>query len=243
MKQLVRPLKSVPWLIFAFLLCGLSLQVIYAVYRPISTFTPHELPAPPRVDLVKTLSLGDSIVSAKLLMLWLQSFSVQKGQFLANQQLDYDTLIAWLKVILALDPLANYPLFAASHLYTDVSDAQKQRKMLEFVYSEFFINPSQRWLWLAYVTVMAKHRLKELPLALKYAQAIAQHASRDTPLWAQEMQIFILEDMKKWEEAQRVVHDLLLNHQIIDPQELQFLQHKQDELVAKIKKNITGRDE
>ena len=47
--------------------------------------------------------------------------------------------------------------------------------MLEFVYREFLLDPNRRWPWLAHATVLAKHRLHDLPLALRYAGCAPAH--------------------------------------------------------------------
>ena len=49
---------------------------------------------------------------------------------------------------------------------------------------------------------MAKHRLNDLPLALRYAKALATHATGPgVPHWARQMQIFLHEDMGEYETA------------------------------------------
>ena len=73
---------------------------------------------------------------------------------------------------------------------------------------------------------MAKHRLKDLPLALRYAQAIAIHADPEMPRWAQEMQIFILEDMGELERARLVIGGMLSSGKVTDPNEIKFLNDK-----------------
>ncbi|ALG66521.1 hypothetical protein [Beggiatoa leptomitoformis] len=239
MKQLVRPLNAVPPFVIVLLFVSVLLQFSYA-FRPAASFTPQALPQPPDINLLKISSFGDEIVTAKLLMLWLQSFNAQKGRFLVNQSLNYDTLLAWLTIILDLDASASYPLFSASHLYTDVADPHKQRRMLEFVYTQFFVNPAQRWRWLAYVTVIAKHRLKELPLALKYAQAISRYVDVNTPQWTREMEVFILEDMGEWEKAYTVIERLFAQHELVEPADVQFFQHELHELEIKIQRKKIG---
>src|SRR4030067_2185329 len=109
-----------------------------------------------------------------------------------------------------LDPQGQYPLLAASRLYGEVPDPARQREMLEFVYHKFQEDPARRWPWLAHAAVIARHRLKELPLALKYAHALAdKSAGHDIPNWAQQMEIMLLEDMGEVETAQVLLGGLL----------------------------------
>ncbi len=78
------------------------------------------------------------------------------------------------------------------------------------MYREFLRDPDRRWPWLAHAALLAKHRLKDLPLARRYAQALERHTrARDLPLWARQMEIFILEDMNELEAARIMLGGLL----------------------------------
>jgi len=226
MTEQQRSVQNVPKIIIILLVLSLGGQIIWHYQLPPPNTKIQKLTSPPQQGLLHILSFGDMIVSAKILMLWLQAFDIQTGQFLPYQQLDYDKLQQWLEQILLLDPNSQYPLLVASHLYSSIQDPKKQLLMLELVYKQFFIDPDKRWPWLAHVTVIAKHRLKNLPLALKYAQAISNHATPNMPRWAKEMQIFILEDMGELEQARLVVGGMLASGQLTDLKEIEFLNEK-----------------
>jgi hypothetical protein len=226
MIQKQRTIRSVPKKVLCLLILSLGLQIIWHYQLPPSSAQIKSLTSPPRVELLRLFSLGDSIVAAKILMLWLQAFETQGGKFLSYQQLNYNTLQEWLARILHLDPKDQYPLLTASYSYSMVNDPFKKRQILEFIYQQFFIDPNTRWQWLAHAAILAKHRLKDLPLALKYAEAIAAHATPNMPYWAQEMRIFILEDMGELEEARLVIGGMLAKGQITDPNEIKFLNEK-----------------
>ncbi|MCK5877891.1 MAG: hypothetical protein KAG43_09665 [Candidatus Marithrix sp.] len=226
MNEQQRSVQNIPKTIIILLILSLGGQVIWHYQLPPPNTTVKKLTQPPQTGLLNILCFGDKIVSAKLIMLWLQAFDVQAGQFLSYKKLDYIKLQKWLEQILLIDPNSQYPLLAASHLYSSVSDHEKQRLMLEFVYQQFFIDPEKRWPWLAHVTVVAKHRLKDLPLALKYAKAISDYATPNMPRWAKEMQIFILEDMGELEQARLVIGGMLASGQLTDHKEIEFLNEK-----------------
>ncbi len=229
-----RNLVAVPFWIKGLLGIALVMQLIWHQYTPSPRVSIKELTPPPSLEIVKSLSLGDPISTAKVLMLWLQAFDNQSGQFLSNKQLNYQALELWLERILQLDPRAQYPMLAASYQYAHVrDDPKRQRQMLEFVYQQFFADPEHRWMWLAHVAILAKHRLKDLQLALKYAQAITEHATPNMPRWAQEMQIFILEDMGELERAQLVIGGMLTKGNLTDANEIAFLAKKLEELEQK----------
>ena len=138
---------------------------------------------------------------------------------------------AWLRALLELDPRGPYPLFAAARVYAEIRDPARSRLMLEFVYEQFLLDPNRRWPWLAHAALLAKHRLHDLPLARRYAAAIDRHTTAaDVPLWARQMEIFILEDMNEIEAARIMLGGLLASGKITDPAEAAFLKQRLEAL-------------
>jgi len=221
-----RSTRRVPKMVIGLLMLSLGIQIVWHQNAPEPSVQIQALTKPPQLELLRIFSLGDPIVAAKILMLWLQAYDSQAGKVFSYQQLNYNSLQKWLEQILHFDPKSQYPLLAASHFYSMIGEPHKKRQMLEFVYQQFFIDPATRWRWLAHAAILAKHRLKDLPLALKYAEAIAAHATPDMPYWAQEMRLFILEDMGELERARLIIGGMLANGQITAPDEIKFLNEK-----------------
>ena len=168
-------------------------------------------------------------------MLYLQSIDFSAGQAVPYRNLDYRRLVGWLRAILELDPRSEYPLFSAARVYAEVPDPERARIALEFIYEAFLNDPNRRWSWLAHAALLAKHRLNDLPLARRYAAAIDRlTTARDVPLWAKQMEIFILEDMNELEAAKIIIGGLLASGTIHDPAELRFLSRRLEELEARI---------
>jgi hypothetical protein len=190
----------------------------------------------PAENALRLAAAGEPIALAYLLMLYLQAFDYQAGTRVPYRDLDYDQLIGWLTRILALDPPGQYPLMSASRLYADIPDAAKQRKMLDFVYREYLKDPNRRWPWLAHATILAKHRLKDLPLARQYAAALQQHTTApDAPLWVRQMEPFILEDMNELEAAKIMIGGLLASGQVKDRRDLELLDRRLKALEERLK--------
>ena len=160
-------------------------------------------------------------------MLYLQAFDYHGTNALPYRKLDYARLIGWLRSIQELDPFSEYPLFAASRIYAEIPDPQRQRMMLDFVYAQFLLDPNRRWSWAAHAALVAKHQLKDLPLARKYAHAIDRlTTAKNVPLWAKQMEVFILEDMNELDAARIMLGGLLQSGQINDPGEKRFLESR-----------------
>ncbi len=229
-----RSMASIPiWILLA-LLISLAVQIIWHKYQPVPVAKVTQLSSPPSEAILNAISFGDPVAFSKLSMLWLQAHDNQPGVSIPFRQLDYEVLTQWLSVILALDPKAHYPLLSAARVFAQVPDAEKQRKMLTFVEHEFYKAPNKRWQWLAHAAFVAKHRLKDQKLALKFAKALADHATGEqVPNWAKQMQIFLLEDMGELDAAKILLGGLLESGQIKDPHEQQFLHQRLQELEDK----------
>ena len=161
--------------------------------------------------------------------MYLQAFDNQPGLSIPYRELDYGAVLAWLKAILTLDSNTQYPLMMAAQLYAQVPDPEKTRRMLEFVHEEFLHAPEQRWRWLAHAALVAKHRLGDMPLALRYADDITRNA-RTAQSWARQMRIFILEDMGESQAAAVLLGGLLEGGEVTDPAEIRFLAERLEKL-------------
>ena len=218
------------WLVLAF---ALAAQIGWQSTRPQRGTSASDLPPPPAPGVLRLASFGEPAAAARLAMLYLQSFDQRAGNELPYRDLDYGRLIGWLRAILDTDPRSAYPLFAAARIYAENPDPRKVRAMLEFIYLEFRKDPNRRWRWLAHAALVAKYRLGDLPLALRYANAIDRLTTRrDVPLWARQMRIFILEDMNEIEAAKVVLGGLLASGRIRDPAELRLLKRQLERLEA-----------
>jgi hypothetical protein len=231
-----RPLSHVSPSVLALLAAGLALQIGLHAVAPEPQAKAEDLPQPPSAALLRLASLGEPIALAKILMLQLQAFDYQSGTKIPYKDLDYARLEDWLSRILALDPTGQYPLMAAARLYAEVPREAKQRSMMDFIYRQYFLDPNRRWPWLAHATFLAKHRLKDMDLALKYAAALQKYTTaKDVPAWVMTMEIFIREDMNELETARMMIGGLIASGKITDRAELNFLEGRLHEIEERLK--------
>ncbi len=231
-----RSVADVPRVVLIILVVALSAQIAWHAARPLLDPSPRPLPEPLSKEQLQLSSLGDPVALAKMLMLWLQAFDNQPGISIPFRELDYNKVTGWLDNILVLDRRGQYPLLAASRVYSQVPDETRQRQMLEFVYEKFFEDPNRRWPSLAHAVYVAKHRLNDLPLALRYAEALAGHVTAgNVPHWVKQMPIYVLEDMDEIESAKILIGGLLESGAIKDEHELLFLMQRLERLEAEKK--------
>lgn len=221
-----RPVGAVPRWVLGLLGMTLAAQLALQSTLQPARRAAESLPPAPTAQALSLAAFGEQALLARLVMLYLQAFDLAR--------LDYARLTAWLGAVLDLDPRSDYPLFVAARVYAEVPDPARSRLALEFVYERFLADPDRRWPWLAHAALLAKHRLNDLPLARRYAQAIDRHTrSKDVPLWARQMEVFILEDMGELEAAKILLGGLLASGQIDDPAEAAFLRQRLAELEAR----------
>ena len=227
MSRSERALSAVPAWLWAALAFTLSVQLAWHAARPPLEVTGPGLSPAPGAAALRLASFGEPQAAARVFMLYVQSR--------AHTELDYQRLIGWLRAILELDPRSDYPLFAAARIYAENPDPARARAALDFVSQAFLDDPNRRWPALAQATLLAKHRLRDLPLAQRYAAAIDRHTTAPgIPLWARQMEIFILEDMGELEAAKVMLGGLLQSGEIDDPAEARFLAQRLQELEARL---------
>lgn len=235
-----RPVQRVPGLVLLVLGVALASQILLRLLYPASAPPPETLGSPPGTTMLRLASLGDPVPLAKAMTLYLQSFDMDTVHRIPYQRLDYARVEEWLQRILELDPDGQYPLLLASRLYAETENRDKARRMLQFIYGRFLEDPERRWPWLAHAATLAKHRLGDLELARRYAAAIQAHAKGPgVPLWARQMEIFILEDMNELEAARIMIGGFLARGQIHNPEEIRFLEGRLRDLEDR--QRVSGR--
>lgn len=221
----MRPVSAVPRWVLAFLAVSLATQVAWQARRDTGAAAPPELAPAPGPHALRLASFGEPEALARLTMVHLQSYRTP----------DYGRLIDWLQAILELDPRSQYPLFSAARVYAETADPARSRMALDFVYRQFLRDPNRRWPLLAHAALLAKHRLKDLQLARRYAQALQRHANgSDVPPWVKQMEIFILEDLNELDAARILIASLLESGTLDDPAELRFLKQRLEELERRL---------
>ena len=234
-----RPWRFVPPAAIVLLVLAAALQFILMASSPRPLARAEDLEPPPSGAALGWIRGFDRIPAAHLTTLYLQAFDNQPGISIPFRDLDYQRVREWLLTALGLDPAGQYPLLMASQLYAQVPDSSRQRFMLEFVSEQFPLDPERRWPWLAHGAIMAKHRLKDLPLALRFAQEIAQK-TKGAPAWARQMHIFLLEDMGEYEAARILLGGLLASGTVTDRHERVLLLERLESLKSSVE-NSSGR--
>ena len=226
-----RPMSHVPRAVRIGLVLALCTHIIWQAGTLKPSAVAAALLSPPALSWLRIANMGEPIALSQWLVLYLQAFDNQPGLSIPYAELDYGAVQAWLAAALSLDPQGQYPLLMATHLYAQVPDEGRKRRMLDFVHSQFLVDPDRRWRWLAVAAITAKHQLRDLPLALTYSESITRLAPA-AGSWARQMRIFILADMGEHEAAAVMLGGLLASSEVTDAAETHFLMSRLKSLKA-----------
>ena len=222
-----RPVARVPRVSLALLAGAFVAQlVVCAGTAAPEASAPVLHPAPPGLAL-RVAAGGEPAVLARGLILWLQAFDYRGGASHALLDLDYRALVEWLDRILGLDPRSEYPLRAAVLVYANVRSPEKVRSMLDFVHAKFLEDPNRRWRWLAVAALLARHRLGDRPLALRYALALTERGTGPmVAAWARDMSLGLLRESGKERDAAALARRLLASGRVTAPHEVRYLKRE-----------------
>ena len=228
MKRSERPLGQLPRPIVIGFLLLFGLQVLVhqlALHQKAVNYRP--LASPFAATIYQGLSMGSEQLLSYLLAIRLQLHDNQAGKHIRYSQLDYERLVNWLDHIYQLNTQSEYTMLLASRVYSQTRDRDRLRIILEYIDRTFMQNPQLHWRRLAEASVIAKHQLGDLPLALRMADKLSgQPASVEMPRWARDIQFILLGDMNEFETAITIIVALLQTEAVNDPDEARFLKEK-----------------
>lgn len=236
MRRSERSLLSLPRPLLAGFTLLLAAQIFHhhiAQQRFEANYQP--LGQPMNAATYRSIAMGSEQLLGYLLAIRLQLHDSQAGQYFAYSLIDYDVLVDWLNQITMVSPGTEYPMLLASRVYTTTSDRQRLRLILEFIQQRFDDDPQLHWRRLAEASVIAKHKLQDLDLALSMAEKIArQPASVQMPQWARDFRFLLLAELNEFESAIAIIQALLQSRAVADPDEKRFLEEKLSEFQQKL---------
>ncbi len=236
MRRGERPIRQLPLLLLVGFVLTFTAQVIYhnlaqqqavAKYRPLSK--------PLAGDSYRAVAMGSEELLGYLLSINLQLHDNQAGQHFRYSLIDYDLLVRWMDTISDISGTIEYPMLLASRIYTQTNDERRLRLILDYIERRFDDNPQLHWRRLTEACLIAKHKLNDLELALRFADKLAATpAEVNMPHWARDFQFLLLADLNEFESAIAIIQALLQSGSIKDPDERKFLKEKLSDFQQKL---------
>jgi hypothetical protein len=183
----------------------------------------------------RVASMESDRLLSYLLAIRLQLHDNQSGKHIRYEQLDYQKLTHWLNQITALNPHSEYPAMLASRVYSQTTDKQNMRLMIDFIQSNFTREPQLHWRRMTEATILAKHKLSDLSLALSLAEQLTtQTLDVVMPQWARDMQFILLGELNEFEAGIAIIVAMLESGSLENADERRFLRVKLLEFQQKL---------
>lgn len=228
MRRGERPISQIPWPLLAGFILIFGLQLFSHNFSESNQSEQYRaLEAPLDSTIYRGLSMGSEQLYSYLLAIRLQLHDNQAGHHIRYRYIDYELLIDWLDQIHQLNPRSEYSMMLASRVYSQTQDKHRLRLILNYIDSAFMADPQLHWRHQAEATVIAKHKLRDIDLALQMAQRLSDlPQSIVMPRWARDMQFLLLGELNEFESALVIIDALLKSDAVNDPDEKRFLQEK-----------------
>lgn len=236
MRRGERPLLQLPLPLLIGFLLVFAAQLLWHYRIEVQTNLEYQpLLSPFDASTYSGISMGSEQLIGYLLAIRLQLHDSQAGRNFSYARIDYEVLRDWLEQITQMDVTSEYPMLLASRVYSQTDDNDRLRIMLEFIENHFDLDPQLHWRRLAEASVLAKHKLGDLPLALRMAEKLdAQPASVVMPQWARDIRFLLLAELNELESAITIIQALLQSGSITDPDEKRFLLEKLSKFQQKL---------
>lgn len=176
---------------------------------------------PPGEAALRLMSFGDAQVLYRVLGLSLQHAGDTGGRVTSLRSYDYDHVGGWLRRLDALDPRSDLMPALAAFYFGVTPTPEDAAKVVDYLIDAVRDDPG-RWRYLAHGAVIAKHRVKDLDLALRAARTLAALPG-DQPVWTRQMPAFVLAEMGDTEQAAAVFAALLQQADDLPPEEVAYM--------------------
>lgn len=198
------------------------------------------VPDLPTADAVKAFSFGDEEFYFRRAAYSIQNAGDTFGRTTSLKDYDYAKLYEWWMILDSLDDKSDYvPSMVGYYFAASQNVEEHVPYVVTYLEQHADRDPENKWLWYSQAVYNAKHKLKDLDLALRIAKKLSAAAinNPDVPIWAAQMPAFIMEDQGDLVESCDFVGNMLFN---TDPNRLsdgewKFMLHFiRDRLIAMV---------
>jgi hypothetical protein len=205
--------------------------VLWASSRDIVVAEPVVPPAPGQA-VVAAVALGDTQAAYRAMGLQLQNFGDTGGQWTGLAGYDYDRLIDWFELLTDVDDRAGYVPVLAAYYYSQSPDEEHVRRVVTFVSAFARRDPATRWRLLGHAVYIARHRLRDFPLALTLARELAAFDVGEMPFWTRQLPALVLAEMGEREAAMREIRALQERYPDLPPEEARYHKYFLEEVLG-----------
>jgi hypothetical protein len=164
---------------------------------------------PPSPRAAQAMSLGDDQFLYRALALEVQEMGDSGGRFTPLIDYDYGKLVEWFRLLDGLDARSDYAASLAALQYGLTKKPEDAKLIAIYVREHANRDPAKKWRFLAHGAYIARHRGKDMDLALEIAKDLAAVNVPDIPAWTKQMPAFIMTEMGDKEAAEAYLSALI----------------------------------
>ena len=171
--------------------------------------------------------LGDRTLAYRVWALALQNIGNTGGNVQALKNYDYKALYGWFNLLDRFDQTSNYVPMLAAFYFGGTQNPQEQlpyvTSYLEMVGSR--TEPQEKWRWLSQAIYLTRHKLKDIPEALRLSKKLAEMYNPDTmPAWTLQTPALITAEMGDKKAAYLMLKAMITTEsEKMDPNEVYFM--------------------
>ena len=181
------------------------------------------VPPAPSNQVAKALAMGDGQFLYRAATFVLQNMGDEGGRVTPLKDYDYQRLGQWFSLLDRFDPQSEFLPVLVGYYFSQSQNPDDVRIVISFLAHIAIRDPERNWRWLAHAIYLARHRVKDMNLALSLAYRMAAIKSPGIPVWARQMPAFVLADVGE-REAARDLMEAIMDSQIdLEPSEIEFM--------------------
>jgi len=181
------------------------------------------VPPAPAPEVANALALGDRQFLYRTTAFVLQNMGDEGGRVTPLKNYDYQRLGQWFALLDQFDPRSNFLPVLVGHYFSQSPEPDHVRVVIGYLARIAVRDPARNWRWLAHAVYLARHKVKDLNLALGLAQRLAALDAPGMPIWTRQMPAFVLAEVGDKEAARDLMEAIIESNPNLALGEIDFM--------------------
>jgi hypothetical protein len=153
------------------------------------------MPEAPSQVIASAISFGDKEYLFRILGIRLINSGDVFAGFSPLKNYDYGRIYRWMKTLDNLNSESFVTPYTASFYYSNVQEVEKNREIIKYLDEHASQNPEKKWMFFSFAAMIAKFKLKDMPLAQSLAKKISQIDDKTIPMINLQLYAILSEEM------------------------------------------------
>ncbi len=219
----------------ALVICALLLLVLQLAFHHYSQKHLPELgivPPVPSTEEMAVTSLGDAQYLFRMYALELQQAGDTFGRVTALYKYDYPALKSWFLQMDTLDPYSHFFPALATYYYSQSQHAEDVTYIVDYLDAHTTRDVRANWWWVVQAAYLSKHKLHNSDRAIGIAKRL--EGVTGIPMWAQQYPAFLYEQRGEFDDALRIIQNIIDSQEDISPKDFAFMGYFAKERLKKL---------